>query len=93
MASVSTVASAVAVPSALNDAVSPRSVTVSNDIPMMALHVNITAANTVSRARVAVSPSVETMSVTINATSITVTDTASTSEPNGSPTRWAMTSA
>ena len=33
------------------------------------------------------------MSVTIRPTSITVTATASRSEPNGSPTRWATTSA
>ena len=53
----------------------------------------ITAANTVSRASVAVSLPPDTISVTISATSITVTATASTSEPNGSPTRCATTSA
>ena len=60
----------------------------------MPLHVIITAANTVSRASVAVSESLpDTISVTISATSMTVTATASTSDPNGSPTRCATTSA
>jgi hypothetical protein len=53
----------------------------------------ITAANTVSRASVAVSGPPDTERVTISATSMTVTATASTSDPNGSPTRWATTSA
>ena len=54
----------------------------------------ITAANTVSRASVEVSlPEPPTISVTIRATSMTVTATARTSEPNGSPTRCATTSA
>ena len=93
VARVSTVASAVAVPSALKVAIPPRSVTASRDNPTIALDVSITAANTVSRARVEVSESDDTMSVTMRATSITVTATASTSDPNGSPTRWAITSA
>ena len=59
----------------------------------MPLQVIITAANTVSRASVAVSESADTISVTISATSMTVTATASTSDPNGSPTRCATTSA
>src|SRR4051812_17033321 len=59
----------------------------------MPLVVIIAAANTVSRASDAVSGPPETISVTIKAPSITVTATASTSEPNGSPTRWATTSA
>jgi hypothetical protein len=59
----------------------------------MPLQVIITAANTVSRASVAVSDPPDTTSVTINATSITVTATARTSDPNGSPTRCATTSA
>ena len=59
----------------------------------MPFTVIITAANTVSRARVAASSPPESMSVTIRATSITVTATARTSEPNGSPTRCATTSA
>ena len=55
----------------------------------------MTAAKTVSRASVAVSwgSLADTISVTISATSMTVTATASTSDPNGSPTRWATTSA
>jgi hypothetical protein len=93
VASVRTVPSAVAVPSALNVATSPRTVTVSSDRPTIALHVSITAANTVSRASVDVSESADTISVTMSATSITVTATASTRAPNGSPTRWAITSA
>ena len=92
-ASVQTVASAVAVPSALNDAVPRRSAPSSSEMPTMPLVVIITAANTVSRASVSVSSPPETISVTISATSITVTATASTSEPNGSPTRCAITSA
>ena len=59
----------------------------------MPLHVIITAANTVSRAKVSVSPPPLIINVTIKATSITVTATASTSEPYGSPTRCATTSA
>src|SRR5215213_522120 len=59
----------------------------------MPVVVIMNAANTVSRASVEVSLPPATISVTISATSITVTATASTSEPNGSPTRWATTSA
>ena len=59
----------------------------------MPLQLIITAAKTVSRASVEVPSPPETISVTISATSITVTATASTSDPNGSPTRWATTSA
>ena len=92
-ASVQTVASAVAVPSALNDAVPWRRAPISSEIPTMPFVVIITAANTVSRASVDVSSPPEIISVTISATSITVTATASTSEPNGSPTRCATTSA
>src|SRR4051812_8200736 len=61
--------------------------------PPIPLMVIMTAANTVSRASEALLPPPEAMSVTISATSITVTATASTREPNGSPTRWATTSA
>ena len=53
----------------------------------------MSAANTVSRASDAELLPPEIMSVTISATSITVTATASTSDPNGSPTRCATTSA
>jgi len=92
-ASVDTVASAVAVPSALNDATCPRRAPTSTHSPRIPLHVIIAAANTVSRARVALPALSETISVTIKPTSMTVTATARTSEPNGSPTRWAMISA
>ena len=54
-ASVQTVASAVAVPSALNDAVPLCSAPTSRQIPTIPLVVIITAANTVSRASVSVS--------------------------------------
>ena len=91
--SADTVASAVAVPSALKAATRRRSVPTKSDSPTTPLHVIITAANTVSRASVDVSDPPETISVTIKPTSITVTATASTSEPNGSPTRCATTSA
>jgi len=93
VARVATVASAVAVPSALKVAKRRRRAPTSSDRPTMPLQVIITAANTVSRASVAVSEPPETISVTISATSITVTATASTSDPNGSPTRCATTSA
>jgi hypothetical protein len=53
----------------------------------------MTAANTVSRASPAVSAPPPSMTETISATSITVTATASTSVPNGSPTRCATISA
>lgn len=53
----------------------------------------MTAENTVSRARVAALSPPEVIRVTISATSMTVTATASTSEPSGSPTRCATTSA
>ena len=53
----------------------------------------ITAANTVSLANVAASFPPDAMSARISATSITVTAAASTSDPNGSPTRCATTSA
>ena len=89
----STVARALAVPSALNEAVPRRNAPTSSDSPTIPLQVIITAANTVSRASDAVSESPEAISVTMRATSITVTATASTSDPNGSPTRCATTSA
>ena len=59
----------------------------------MPFTVIITAANTVSRARLAFSGPPDAISVRMSATSMTVTATASTSDPNGSPTRWATTSA
>ena len=93
VASVDTVASAVALPSALKFASRVRSAPTSSEMPTTPLQVIITAANTVSRASVDASSPPETISVTISATSITVTATASTSEPKGSPTRCATTSA
>ena len=93
VASVSTVASAVAEPSALKVATCRRSAPASTASPTTPLHVIITAANTVSRASVEALASPETMSVTIRATSITVTATARMSDPSGSPTRCAITSA
>src|SRR5579875_4012471 len=65
----------------------------SNEIPTMPLQVSMTAEKTVSRARVLASGPPLIISVTISATSMTVTATASTSDPNGSPTRCATTSA
>src|SRR5439155_21877583 len=56
-------------------------------------HTIITAAKTVSRASPAFSAGAATMTETISATSITVTATAKTSVPNGSPVRCATTSA
>lgn len=53
----------------------------------------MTAAKTVSRASEAVFSPPLIIRLTISATSITVTATASTSDPNGSPTRCAITSA
>ena len=95
MASVATAASALPDPSALKSATWRRSAPTSTDTPMIPFRVIITAAKTVSRASVAVSSGslADTISVTISATSMTVTATASTSDPNGSPTRWATTSA
>src|SRR5262245_64751286 len=53
----------------------------------------MTAAKTVSRASPAFSAGAATMTETISATSMTVTAMARTSVPNGSPVRWATTSA
>jgi hypothetical protein len=92
-ASVATVASAAPVPSALNTVRRKRTALTSRHRPTMPFTEIITAAKTVSRASDDVSGPPETISVTINATSMTVTATASTSEPNGSPTRCATTSA
>src|SRR5262245_11331772 len=93
-ASVVTVPSAVAAPSALKSAVRARRAPTRTEMPRIPLQVIITAAKTVSRASTAVScGSPDTISVTISATSITVTAIARTSDPNGSPTRWATTSA
>src|SRR5262245_50761914 len=59
----------------------------------MPLHTIMTAANTVSRASPDFSSGAATMTETISATSMTVTATARTRVPNGSPVRWATTSA
>jgi hypothetical protein len=93
VASVATVASAAPVPSGLNTVSPYRTAPISREIPTMPFVVIIAAANTVSRANDAVPGPPDTISVTIRATSMTVTATASTSDPNGSPTRWATTSA
>src|SRR5688572_19054549 len=84
---VATVARAAPAPSALNDTTNLCHVPARNDRPTMPLHVMMTAANTVSRARVSAAPAPAIISVTISATSITVTATARTSDPYGSPTR------
>src|SRR3954470_10974114 len=59
----------------------------------MPLQVIIAAANTVSRASVSLPALSPAISVTISPTSMAVTATASTRDPNGSPTRCAITSA
>ncbi len=59
----------------------------------MPLRMIITAANTVSRASGAVASPPASISETISATSITVTASARTRVPNGSPTRCATISA
>jgi len=90
---VATVANAPPVPSALNETTDPRRVPATIERPTMPLDVMITAANTVSRASVSAAAAPAIISVTMSATSITVTATARTSDPNGSPTRCATTSA
>ena len=65
----------------------------SRQTPTIPLQVIMTAAKTVSRANEAYSGLPELIKVTIRPTSMTVTATASSKEPNGSPTRWATTSA
>jgi hypothetical protein len=93
VAIVATVANAPPVPSGLKTATCRRTAPTNRDSPRMPLQVIMTAANTVSRASDCVFPPPLTMSVTMSATSITVTATASTSEPYGSPTLCATTSA
>ena len=60
---------------------------------MMPLRISITAANTVSRAKPEVDSPPASIIVTISATSIAVTASASTMVPKGSPTLCAITSA
>jgi len=93
VANVATVARAGAVPSGLNDATPGCSEPTSSARPTIPLQVIIAAAKTVSRANVEVSGPPETISITMSPTSMTVTATARISAPNGSPTRWATTSA
>src|SRR5215470_2094572 len=61
--------------------------------PTMPFNTIMTTANTVSRANPALSAANDSMMETMSATSITVTAKASTNVPNGSPIRWATTSA
>ena len=93
VASATSVASAEPVPSALNRGTPCRSAPTSSESPTTPFIVIIAAANTVSRASVSALWPPETIRVRISATSITVTATASTRDPKGSPTRWAITSA
>jgi hypothetical protein len=81
VASVATVASDAPAPSALNETADPLRVPARIDRPTMPLLVRMTAANTVSRASVSADPAPAIISVMISATSITVTATASTSDP------------
>ena len=90
---VAAVASMVAVASALNVAILFLSASINREMPTRPVHAIMKAANTVSRARLADSSGEDTISVRISETSITVTASARTSEPNGSPTRCAITSA
>ena len=62
-------------------------------MPTMPFRVIMMAANTVSLARVSDPSPPAVTSVMMSETSMTVTDTARISEPNGSPTAWASTSA
>ena len=62
-------------------------------IPMTPFAMIITVAYIVSRASVAFSPPPASITDTISDDSIAVTASARTSVPNGSPTRWATTSA
>jgi hypothetical protein len=92
-AKVMTVARAAPVPSALKWVAPNFTAPTSRQSPTIPLQVIMTAAKTVSRASVEVSLPPLSMSVRISATSMTVTATARTRDPNGSPTRWATTSA
>ena len=81
VARVTTVARAAPVPSALKWVVPNFMAPVSRHSPTMPLQVIITAAKTVSRASTEVSFPPLTIRVRISATSMTVTATASTSDP------------
>src|SRR5262245_49102650 len=78
---VATVARAAPDPSALNDTTVACRVPTRIDRPTMPLQVRMTAANTVSRARVSALPAPAIINVTMRATSITVTATARTRDP------------
>nr|BFE69350.1 hypothetical protein GCM10020092_026510 [Actinoplanes digitatis] len=93
VAIVATAASAPPVPSGLKTAKRRRTAPTSRDRPRMPLQVIITAAKTVSRASACDFSGPVIIRVTIRATSMTVTATARTSEPKGSPTLCATTSA
>ena len=93
VARAATVASAVPVPSALKRGMLNRKAPISRASPTIPLVVIMTAAKTVSRASDAVSGLPEAIKLTIRPTSMIVTATARITEPNGSPTRWATTSA
>ncbi len=81
VARVATVARAPPVPSLLKTTRPCRSEPASTQIPRIPLQVIITAAKTVSRARVVVSPLPPTMSMTMSPTSMMVTATARISDP------------
>ena len=91
--SVITVARADPVPSGLNTARWCRRAQTSREQPTIPLRLIMTAAKTVSRARVEAWSEPLTIRVTMSATSMMVTATARIREPTGSPTRWAITSA
>ena len=93
VASVITAANAPPLPAAWNSTTWWRTAPTSNDSPTMPLQVIITAAKTVSRASVAVCGPPEAVMLRISPTSMTVTATARISDPYGSPTRCATTSA
>jgi hypothetical protein len=80
-------------PSTRNSSSWCRSAPTTRHRPTTPLQTIMKAANTVSRASVAVCSPPEDISVTMRPTSITVTATARISVPNGSPTRCATTSA
>lgn len=77
--------SAALVPCSWNDCTRCNTPPVSKQSPMIPLHTIITAENRVSRASPVVSVPPVIVIDTISATSMTVTATASTSVPNGSP--------
>src|SRR6185312_15159799 len=93
VASVITAANAPPLPAAWKATTWWRTAPTSNDSPTMPLQVIITAAKTVSRASEAVCGPPEAVMLRISPTSMTVTAIARISDPYGSPTRCATTSA